>query len=393
MKCATSEGSATTKKQGVVGVPGLRHEGDGVNHLHKSLPKSRSKPLNDVLLNSKVLSGRLETPGVAVLQEYLKAAKRAAQVPPVKVQVAHCEQFAAREKTVGHDEERTTLVKQLEDSKQRLLKLREEVSQSPAPTPVHPTDWGAQVASLQQRSTLCSRSGMLSRRRFRARRQTCRRTESLQDDAHNRELAQDSTSPPCPRWFQESFPNGKSFPNGWKTDRRICWTPLPGGTMLGLELTSKMACKAFDPVDTSAKNDRRRARVAGSSWRGEIRSVLSVDLGVMRRWFSSVNAKYGLRGVRIGEGAAAGRKDCGHNGRDTESDEERRHVIRRLEALLIDTDDHFFVAHSSPLGEVIRALEEDLCSHPRASRRVVFVPQSPQKHLFPSRTDKIPPHP
>ena len=42
--------------------PGLRHEGDGVNHSHKSLPRSRSKPLNDVLFNSKVLSEPLETP-------------------------------------------------------------------------------------------------------------------------------------------------------------------------------------------------------------------------------------------------------------------------------------------------------------------------------------------
>ena len=42
------------------------------------------------------------------------------------------------------------LVKQLEDGKQRLQKLREEVSQSPAPAPVQPPDWGAQVASLQQ---------------------------------------------------------------------------------------------------------------------------------------------------------------------------------------------------------------------------------------------------
>ena len=41
-------------------------------------------------------------------------------------------------------------VKQLEDGKQRLQKLREEVSQSPAPAPVQPPDWGAQVASLQQ---------------------------------------------------------------------------------------------------------------------------------------------------------------------------------------------------------------------------------------------------
>ena len=82
---------------------------------------------------------------MTVLQESLKAAKRAAQVP-------HCEQFVARaeKRLPTHDEERITLVKQLEDGKQRLLKLREEVSQSPAPAPDQPTDWGAQVASLQQ---------------------------------------------------------------------------------------------------------------------------------------------------------------------------------------------------------------------------------------------------
>ena len=36
---------------------------------------------------------------------------------------------------------------------------------------------------------------------------------------------------------------------------------------------------------------------------------------------------------------------------------------------------------SSPPSEVVRALEADLCSHPRASRRVVLVPQSPDGTL------------
>ena len=56
---------------------------------------------------------------------------------------------------------------------------------------------------------------------------------------------------------------------------------------------------------------------------------------------------------------------------DTESYEEGRQVIRRLEAQSIDTD-----AQSSPPSEVLRALEANLCSNPRASRRVVLVPQS-----------------
>ena len=61
---------------------------------------------------------------------------------------------------------------------------------------------------------------------------------------------------------------------------------------------------------------------------------------------------------------------------DSESDEEGRHVVRRLEAESIDTDDHPLVAQSSPPSEVLRAHEADLCGNPRASRRVVLVPQS-----------------
>ena len=107
-------------------------------------------------------------------------------------------------------------------------------------------------------------------------------------------------------------------------------------------------CPAVDSVDASTKNDRRRVRLAGSFWRGEVCSVLSVASGVMRRWFLSVNAKYGLRGVRIGEAAnpgPAGRHRRAQRlralrwswGSDT-SNEEGRHVVRRLDAQSIDTD-------------------------------------------------------
>ena len=44
----------------------------------------------------------------------------------------------------------------------------------------------------------------------------------------------------------------------------------------------------------------------------------------------------------------------------------------------MDIDDESpLLPFSSPPSEVIRALEDDLCSHPRASRRVVLVPHSP----------------
>ena len=154
---AASEGSGTTKKQGVVGVPRSQARGRWRQPFAQvSFEVSFEAAQRRVAQLESALRalGDAKGPEVAVLQESFKAAKRAAQVPPVKVQLIHCEQFVARaEKRLAiHDEERITLVKQLEDGKQRLLKLREEVSQSPAPAsaPVQPTDWGAQVASLQQ---------------------------------------------------------------------------------------------------------------------------------------------------------------------------------------------------------------------------------------------------
>ena len=81
-------------------------------------------------------------PEVTMLQE--------SQVPLVTV-LPQCEQFIARaeKRLAAHDEQRILLVKQLEDCQQRLQKLREEVSLSPAPVR-SPPDWEAQVASLHR---------------------------------------------------------------------------------------------------------------------------------------------------------------------------------------------------------------------------------------------------
>ena len=64
-------------------------------------------------------------PEVTMIQESLKSAKRAAQVPPLTVQVSQCEQFIARaqKRLVAHDEERTLLVKQLESKCPSLQQL------------------------------------------------------------------------------------------------------------------------------------------------------------------------------------------------------------------------------------------------------------------------------
>ena len=138
-------------------------------------------------------------------------------------------------------------------------------------------------------------------------------------------------------------------------------------------------CRAVDSVDTSARNDRRRVRVAGSSWRGEIRSVLSVVLGVVR----SVNAKY--RSCQQVPKAQRLRALQWSWDSDTESDEEGPHVIRRLEAQSIDTDDPH-VAQSSLLRRICAATHV----HPGES----CWSHSPREgHLHPSRTCKFPLHP
>ena len=196
-RCVSGEFHPRRSREMLKVSPGLRREGDGVNHQHKSFPRSRSTPLNDVLLNSKVLSRRLETP----------EGPRAAQVPPFTVQLAQCEQFVARaeKRVTTHDEERIMLVKQLQDGKQRLQKLRDPIARTSTSSATRLGSTGCESATDAQHSAV--RAG-----------RSCGADSGRQGRrvaARNKESAQDSTSPPCPRWSQESFPSG------WKTDRRM----------------------------------------------------------------------------------------------------------------------------------------------------------------------------
>ena len=264
---AASEGSGTTKKQGVVGVPRSQARGrwrQPFAQVSSEVSFEAAQRRVAQLESALRALGDAKGPEVTVLQESLKASKRAAQVPPVKVQLVHCEQFVARaEKRLAiHDEERITLVKQLEDGKQRLLKLREEVSQSPAPAPapVQPTDWGAQVASLQQMlNTLQSERDAL------AAQIQGEKADVLSHGIVARRRAPQGVGPGQTGGFEGRFCQGRRH-RGSRID-------FKDGTR----------CRAVDSVDTSGWNDRRRARVA-------------------------VNAKYGLRGVRVGEASNPGPK-------------------------------------------------------------------------------------
>ena len=126
-------------------------------------------------------SGALGGREVDAFKKALKKAQEVARERPVAELVKECTDFIERS-TKRISKLKTELEAEtglLEDSRARLTRLE---AQS-APAPVQPPDWGAQVDTLQ------------SERRFRPRRQTCRRTELLPDDARNRESAWDSTSP------------------------------------------------------------------------------------------------------------------------------------------------------------------------------------------------------
>ena len=173
----------------------------------------------------------------------------------------------------------------------------------------------------------------------------------MPDESHNRELAQD-TSPSCPDRQED-------LKDAFARDDDI-------GV---LELISNMAQGAERLIQLTRQPGTTDDELVRSPWPGEIRSAKS--------WFLSVDAKCGLRGgsqPRSCQQAPPGAEIAHYLGHGATRNQMKRVACDcKLDAQSIDTHDHH-VAQSSPFGEVIRALEEDLCSHPRASRRV---PQSP----------------
>ena len=88
---------------------------------------------------------------VTMLQESLRSTRRAAQVPPLGVQLAQCEQFVSctQKRLAALDEERAKLVSELEEGEARLQRLRVETAQrhqdaNPA-APAPPPDWAAEL--------------------------------------------------------------------------------------------------------------------------------------------------------------------------------------------------------------------------------------------------------
>ena len=89
-------------------------------------------------------------PEVKTLQTSLAQARRAAQEPPIEVQLSLCEQFVERamKRLTQHDEQRAALAKEVAEGEARMERLRAQVSNLPVPPPVISAE--EQIAMLEE---------------------------------------------------------------------------------------------------------------------------------------------------------------------------------------------------------------------------------------------------
>ena len=170
-------------------------------------------------------------------------------------------------------------------------------------------------------------------------------------------------------------------------------------------------------VDRGTAGRSERGHVGGETRRGRedqqhhVSSCTTVATGSRSRNLAihgvqqrQLRTSFGLRGVRVGEASHPGpttkrRRMLRSSRRARDSDEQSSSDLRRGPTQVdSDSEDELPLAQvfsydqsrglaslaesppvpsPSPPSELVRALESDLCSHPRASRRVVLVPQSP----------------
>ena len=92
-----------------------------------------------------------QSPEVATLKECLSNTKRSAEEPPVSAQLKGAQEFVerAQKRLVAHDAQRKVLENELAEGEARVQRLQVLV-EAPQQVPPPPSEWGAQVTSLQQ---------------------------------------------------------------------------------------------------------------------------------------------------------------------------------------------------------------------------------------------------
>ena len=353
---------------------------------HQSRRRARTSYLERALGAMEDIEG----PEVSILRTALKRAQKDAQVLPVEVQIREREAFIERaRKRIGGQ-----VVRSAESGRS-----------------------GEEVDRVEGTCTDTSAAGQFRSRSVAA--------HGFAITGSSRQLTGSSCSGQAKSKPQARVPQGGFCAPLRRGDARVDGVATEGLANGGYGWASRGSGKDLQSLGESSgrvaadhsstgccRQFRRRVGVAGSSWRGAICPILSVHskaFSVVRggadvrqsptnRWVLRVNAKYGLRGVRIGE--------AGHPGPDSRRRRTRRlramrqswdsdspespDVVRKSDSQGMDTDGEISLSRapmsnadspplplSSPPSEVVRALEADLCSHPHASRRVVLVSQSP----------------
>ena len=123
---------------------------NGCGHLPKPpslLHRQRVAQLEGALATFGDATG----PEVTMLQNSLKVAKKAAQEPPLEVQLSLCESFVSRaqKRLVAHDQARELLAKELDEGERRVARLRVAVTEKVPPPPAK--DAESEIAALRAR--------------------------------------------------------------------------------------------------------------------------------------------------------------------------------------------------------------------------------------------------
>ena len=250
------------------------------------------------------------------------------------------------------DAERLSEMKALDEAKERLVRLEAEQAEVPKVSSVQeavpPVDWAAEVQRLREELTRVreGRSPILV--------------------AHSCQSSSEAAS-----WLQERAAKRRAgVAESVPTESTRCGTVVVRKTSGAPRCHRVWGQRVDSGVDGS--DAARCSAVPQFAFHSEQHGCVRI-----------VAHQCGWLGCRVGEAANPGPTSRRRRMRalpwswdsDTESDDEGRNVVRRLESH-VDSDEEPLLPPSSPPEEVIRALEADLCSPPRATRRVMLIPQS-----------------
>ena len=311
----------------------------------------------------------VEDPALPPLREALMKARAQASAPPLTDQIASSELYVARKKKRLEEAEqgileavrkRDVLKAEVVAGEERLARLKDDLEMSRSSTVpgvlTPSTDLQAEVQKLRVAVVELTRERDL----FKAEAEEPARKKFVTGTQH-------MGVPPVPNTLIPGELHEWVVARQRFDERLVIWS---GGHSGRVDKAGPRRCHTNEGTDDAGP------------------SVCGCEHGSMSavRWCRAVNALYGYRGVRVGEASHPGPKNKRRR-RVAESSEDSGSglvptLLDEQDSAVPYTEIDMTVGDSlqgvSVPREVIRALEEDLCCLPRASRRVVLAPQSPE---------------